>query len=88
MTFEWDPEKRLRNIEKHGIDFADAQALFEGSHVVERSERAGEKRFKATGRAVDRLMTVIYTERGGNVRIISARKARSNERRAYRTLYE
>jgi hypothetical protein len=88
MTFEWDPEKRRRNIEKHRIDFLDARKIFGQTHLVKRSDREGEKRFLAVGRVEGRLIAVAYTERGDNIRIVSARRARDNERRDYRNLYE
>ena len=47
------------------------------------SEDYGEDRFLATGRVEGLLVTVIYTERGDSIRIISARKANSDEQRAY-----
>lgn len=88
MNFEWDPEKRRRNIAKHRIDFLDARKVFEQPHFVKRSDRKGEKRFLATGPVEGRLITVAYTVRGGNIRIISARKARDNEQRQYRNLHQ
>lgn len=39
MDFEWDIQKRARNLEKHGIDFVDAQEVFEQEHMVARSDR-------------------------------------------------
>jgi hypothetical protein len=88
MIFEWDPVKRRRNLEKHGIDFVDAQEVFQHSHIVVRSDRKGEERFTATGQAGEVIITIAYTVRGSNIRIISARKARDYEREKYRSLHQ
>ncbi|WP_259098841.1 BrnT family toxin [Salinibacter ruber] len=85
MDFEWDPEKAARNREKHGISFEDAVVVFSRPRYTERSDRKGERRWQTVGRLGDRLITVVYTRRSGSIRIISARRARSDERRHYRT---
>lgn len=85
MEFEWDPAKDRANLEKHGIDFEDAIGIFERQVFTERSDREGEERWKAVGMLEGREIAVIYTMREGRHRIISARRASRNERRAYRT---
>jgi hypothetical protein len=87
QSFEWDEAKRLTNLEKHGIDFLDAAVMLLGRTVDTPSERSGELRRKATGFWNVRLITVIYTFRDDKIRIISARRAWTNEQRAYRQLY-
>ncbi|HYD67435.1 BrnT family toxin [Azospirillum sp.] len=82
--FEWDEAKNAANIAKHGIDFEDAAAILLEDAWVEPAAYRGEERFLATGPIGGRLYTVIYTFRQGNIRIISARRARTHERRAYR----
>lgn len=82
--FEWDPDKNRQNIEKHGIDFEDAVEIFYGLHVVRPSGRSGETRWIAIGETETRTVAVVFTWRGDQIRIISARRARSNEKRAYR----
>jgi uncharacterized DUF497 family protein len=87
VEFEWDDTKAASNYEKHGISFEDAATIFAGPTLVERSDRGGEKRWTAVGRLEGRLITVVFTRRGESqerVRIISARRARSYEREAYR----
>ena len=84
MEFEWDPEKAAQNKEEHGVSFEDAVGIFSGPVLTERSDRKGEKRWIAVGRLKGRLVTVVYTRRSGTTRIISARRARENERRRYR----
>ena len=86
MEFEWDPNKEAINIQKHGFSFADAILVFRDPfHVIEESTRSGfgESRSKAIGRRDTVVLTVIFTDRAGVRRIISARRARRNERRIY-----
>lgn len=84
MDFEWDPDKDAQNREKHGIPFEAAADVLLRSHVEERSDRKGERRWIAVGPLEGRLITVVYTKRSGTTRIISARRARANEREWYR----
>jgi uncharacterized DUF497 family protein len=83
--FEWDEAKRERNIRDRKIDFIDILPLFEGE-MVEIEDNPfdyGETRIKCFGERNDRVYVVIYTWRGENRRIISARKANAREQRAY-----
>jgi uncharacterized DUF497 family protein len=87
MEFEWDEDKRLSNIEKHGFDFRDVEVLFDGRPLYTRdSPRGDENRHMTTAEFAGRLMTVIWTERGEKIRIISVRRARDAEERNYRQL--
>ena len=80
MVFEYDPGKSAANEEKHGIDFEEAQSLWDDewrmSTVV---ERKGERRELLIARYAGGYWAAIYTMRGENVRIISVRKATSKE---------
>ncbi len=88
MQFEWDEEKRLLNIEKHGLDFVRAQLVFDGRPIVTgRSSHPQEPRWLTTGVVDGRFYTVVWTQRYDIVRIISARRARDAEKRAYRALH-
>jgi uncharacterized protein len=88
MHFEWDEAKRLTNLEKHGIDFIDAAAVFDGGPTfVTRSSFPGERRFVAIAQLDSREIAVVFTVRGDAIRIISARRARDNERKAYRQAF-
>lgn len=87
MEFEWDPAKRERNLEKHGIDFVDAARVLMGRHVRIRSRYTEEERFLAIGMCEGRTVAVVYTMREGRYRIISARRARTHEEETYRTLF-
>jgi len=81
--FEWD-EKNRANLIKHGISFDDASQVFYERVVIKRSNRNDEERWIAIGRLDDRLLTVIFTRRDKAIRIISARRPRPDEKRAYR----
>ena len=84
MDLEWNPEKRLANLAKHGLDFRDAAAVFSGPLLVKPAASEDETRFLAVGALAGREVAVIYTMRGGRYRIISMRRARDGERKAYR----
>ena len=84
--FEWDDAKAEANLRKHKISFRTASRVFDDPLVLieqDLSEDYGEDRFLAIGRVEGLLVAVVYTERGGCVRIISARRANGNEQRAY-----
>lgn len=81
--FEWDERKRALNLEKHGIDFRDAISVFDHPHLTAETSRNGELRKVSLGRIAQCVIAVVWTDRAGVVRIISARSARRNERQAY-----
>ena len=85
MKFEWDEQKNRINIEKLGISFEDAKALFEDVRItaVDTRQSYGEIRNISLGTIYGRICVVVYTERKGVTRIISARKANQRERRQY-----
>lgn len=88
MEYEWDENKRQGNITKHGLDFRDAIVLFDGRPVYNyRSVRRGEGRVVTVGLLVGRFVAVVWTERSSAVRLISMRRARDEEKRAYRALF-
>ncbi len=82
--FEWDARKAEANIEKHKIDFLDVIAIFGSPHLTVQSRHEAEPRFVSIDPMAGRLVTVIWTQRNDVRRIISARRARPAERRAYR----
>ncbi|MBX3069526.1 MAG: BrnT family toxin [Thermomicrobiales bacterium] len=84
LDFSWDPEKAIANFRKHGITFDLATEVFvEPFPLVEETTRweHGERRWRITGRVAADVLTVVFTIRDGQVRLISARKASRNERR-------
>ncbi len=84
MEFEYDPKKSRRNAQKHGIDFAEGQALWEDSGLLVLPSRfPNEERYLAIGRIEDLLWTAVFTERGERVRLISIRRSRHEERELY-----
>jgi uncharacterized DUF497 family protein len=86
METQWDPEKAASNLGKHGVDFADAVGVFEDEWALTINEEyvEGEQRFATLGADfLERLLVVVYTYRGGTIRLISARRATRRERRAY-----
>ena len=86
MSYQWDPRKATSNLEKHGVDFADAVGVFEDEWALTLKEQhvAGEQRFVTLGMDfLGRVLVVVYTYRNGDIRLISARTATKRERRAY-----
>jgi len=85
VTYEWDPAKADANLRKHKVHFADAVAVFsDDSAVTIEDEHEEEKRFVTLGMdAFARILVVVYTWRGENIRLISARKAMPSEREQY-----
>ena len=81
--YEWDEAKRQANIQKHRIDLEAANEFEWETAIKVPTMRGGEVRFIATGYIGDRLHTVIYTERGSRLRIISLRRASRQEERSY-----
>ena len=86
MNYQWNPEKADVNLNKHGIDFADAVGVFEDEWALTLEEQffAGEQRFVSIGTDfLGRVVVVVYTYRGDDIRLISARRATKNERNVY-----
>jgi uncharacterized protein len=84
--FEWDEAKRLATLEKHGIDFVRAAEVFSTPHVVLPGRSDIETRQVAVGEVGGKIIAVVFTMRGEVRRLISARRARANERENYRAL--
>ena len=84
MGFEYDPEKSAANLIKHGIDFEEAQELFEDPRAIRLNARTkGEKRYLYIGMIDGKLWTAVITYRWLNIRIISVRRARKEKRALY-----
>ncbi|MBE9020172.1 BrnT family toxin [Chroococcidiopsidales cyanobacterium LEGE 13417] len=85
MEYESDEIKRLANLRKHGIDFVDVLAVFDGDILTVEDDRYsyGEQRFVTFGLLQGRVIAVVHTEREDCTCIISARKATKYEQRTY-----
>ncbi|HLG19963.1 MAG TPA: BrnT family toxin [Bdellovibrionota bacterium] len=83
MNFEHDPEKSEANRKKHGIDFLEAEKLWEGPCVEFAARSEFDNRFALFGSLGRQLYTCIYTVREDRIRIISCRRAREKEVRLY-----
>ena len=85
MDFEFDLLKSASNKLKHGIDFVNAQALWEDPQRMEIQAKQAmeEPRWALIAGIDDTIWTAIFTERGRRIRIISVRKAREEEKELY-----
>jgi uncharacterized DUF497 family protein len=87
LEFEWDPRKAAANLAKHKVSFEEAATVFGdplGGIVADPRHSSGEERFVLIGLTeVRRLLAVMYADRTGVIRIISARPATRRERRNY-----
>ncbi|HUI18402.1 MAG TPA: BrnT family toxin [Alphaproteobacteria bacterium] len=88
MEFEWDETKRLANLAKHGLDLMTGAALFDGRPVYSLpSPRSGEERFVTVGLLEEEVVAVVWARRVAAIRLISLRRARDAEKRAYRARF-
>jgi uncharacterized protein len=84
VGFEWDEKKRKSNLEKHGIDFDYAKEVWAGPLLrLSKRYQSKERRFLIIGKVGERTIAVVYINRRGHKRIISARSANRTEREAY-----
>ncbi|MFG1351822.1 BrnT family toxin [Xanthobacter autotrophicus] len=85
MDFEWDENKRQTNIANRGVDLLDAALIFEGPILTRIDDRKdyGEARKIAIGMVDEDCFVVVYTERDGLIRLITAWKGGRHERSQY-----
>ncbi len=84
MDFEFDPGKSEGNKSKHGIDFYDAQALWDDPELIEIPLRTiDESRFLVIGKFSGKHWSGIITYRSSKIRIISVRRSRKEEVEIY-----
>jgi uncharacterized DUF497 family protein len=87
MKFEWDPQKAAGNQRKHGVSFQEAASVFGDPLSItyhDPDHSITEYRFITVGMSqFGRVLMVAHTDRGENIRIISARKTTRQERRYY-----
>lgn len=84
MNFEFDPKKSNGNKQKHGIDFVEAQALWDDPDLIEIPARTvDEPRFLVIGKVNKTVWSGVITYRGDTIRIISVRRSRNEEVEVY-----
>jgi uncharacterized DUF497 family protein len=84
MEFEFDEIKSQKNKVKHGLDFVEAQVLWEDVDLVEIPARTeDEPRSLVIGKIESKLWSAIITYRNEKIRIISVRRSRTGEREIY-----
>lgn len=87
LRFEWDFEKAMSNLEKHGISFSEGAGVFRDLRAIlldDPDQFEDEVRFALLGYSMERrIVVVIHVERGLSLRIVSVRPATKPERRLY-----
>ena len=84
MKFEFDPKKSAGNKQKHGLDFQDAQALWNDPDLIEIPvQTIDEPRYLVIGTIEGKHWSGVITYRGDKVRIISVRRSRKEEVEIY-----
>lgn len=85
MRLEWDEQKRLANLKRHGFDFIGVEVVFDGDRytILDNRFDYGEKRFVTIGILKGRVVAVVYTDIDEIIRIISVRKATKNEQQKF-----
>ncbi len=86
MRFQFDPAKAAGNLKKHGVSFADAEGVFYDPLAIHQldPDSDDEERFVAVGMgSTGTVLVVVYTLRGEEIRLISARRATRHEVKSY-----
>jgi len=87
LGFEWDEDKAQANLKKHRVSFDEATTVFADPlsiTILDPDHSADEQRYVDVGTSdKGRVVVVVYTERGGRLRIVSCRRATPSERRLY-----
>ncbi len=87
MRFDWDENKAVSNLSKHGVSFEEARTVFDDPLYVDFYDPAHsdeEDRYLIVGESIQRrLLIASYTERGNLIRLISAREVTRTERKVY-----
>jgi uncharacterized protein len=88
LDITYDPAKWERTLEKRGLDFEHARAVFDGPHMVAPDERRdyGEPRFISVGELHGRLVVIAWTPRGNTRRVISMRLCHAKEAKRWRVI--
>lgn len=89
IAFEWDNAKSSANLAKHGIDFETAQNIWTDPQLLEVPARTSdEPRWFAVGRLNGKHWSAVFTRRSGVIRLISVRRARTQEIEIYENTVE
>ena len=85
MKYQWDKNKATSNLQKHGIEFADAVSVFSDELAITIPDnRFDEERFVTIGTDVfGRILVIVFTWRSEEIRLISARLAERRELKQY-----
>jgi uncharacterized DUF497 family protein len=84
MHFEFDEQRSLTNRKKHGVDFVEAQALWDDECLLEiPAKTEDEPRSIVIGKIRNKVWAAIITQRQDRIRIISVRRARKEEQALY-----
>lgn len=87
LNFEWDRQKAAKNLAKHGVAFQEAESVFGdalGRITTDQRHSIDEQRYVLLGLSNEqRLLAVMFADRGEAIRLISARRATPRERRDY-----
>lgn len=89
MRFTWNEAKRLTNLKKHGLDFAEAERVFSGPTATDEDARAdyGERRWNTIGLLGVKVVVITHTETEDHLHIISMREAEKHEARFFFSLF-
>jgi uncharacterized DUF497 family protein len=80
IAFEFDEAKSQANLQKHGINFVDAQALWDDARLLEiPAKTEDEPRYLMIGLIDGKHWSAVITYRESNIRLISVRRARTEE---------
>ncbi|GJL56685.1 MAG: hypothetical protein NPIRA02_38170 [Nitrospirales bacterium] len=88
--FEWDEDKNKENLAKHGLNFEDAEYVFDSPTLTFKDTRFeySEKRYITFGLLEERMVVVAHTPRDDKTRIISMRKGNDREQKTYKKQLE
>ena len=89
MPVTHDPSKRKSNQDKHQIDLAECESVFDGPMLTREDtrEKYGEERLISLGILKGRVVVLVWTDRDESPRMISCREAESHEQEAYFRVY-
>lgn len=89
MAMSYDPAKRKKNEQKHAIDLAECEPVFDAPMLTREDTREdyGEQRLISLGMLKKKVVVLVWTDREDGPRLISCRKAEPHEQEAYNRAY-